>query len=227
MVKAVLHWVLRQLKLGFRTISCVRVDLDLGELFRTDAGADENRVTIGGWESKDGADFKCSRWFSETFTAETCPWLFAKGDGKLTISASELLGSLVAVALFTKEGDPVSRGTIRFKGITDNQGNGFIVQKLLTTKWPGAAVLMQLSEVLMRRGLWLELDASWPMLTGLALLAVLVGQLGDLFESMVKRRAQVKDASSLLPGHGGLLDRLDSLSFTGAVLFYVIFFFSR
>ena len=51
----------------------------------------------------------------------------------------------------------------------------------------------------------------------------IIGFLGDIFESSLKRRAQIKDSSRLLMGHGGMLDRLDSLILTTPVtLFYVI-----
>lgn len=67
---------------------------------------------------------------------------------------------------------------------------------------------------------------GWPWLwgVGLGVLVALAGIAGDLLESSLKRRAGVKDSGDLLPGHGGLMDRFDSLAVTAPVFFAVTWF---
>jgi phosphatidate cytidylyltransferase len=74
-------------------------------------------------------------------------------------------------------------------------------------------------------GKWLLPGMGGPALAALAVVLAVAGLLGDLFESMLKRQAQVKDASKLLPGHGGMLDRLDSILFSAPLLVYARLFF--
>jgi phosphatidate cytidylyltransferase len=68
------------------------------------------------------------------------------------------------------------------------------------------------------------LDVGLTHLLAIALLANVAGQLGDLVESAYKRGAGVKDSGTLLPGHGGMLDRVDALIFAAPVVWVYLSF---
>jgi phosphatidate cytidylyltransferase len=73
-------------------------------------------------------------------------------------------------------------------------------------------------------GRWLLGHLTLTQCVTLACLLAVFGQLGDLSESLVKRSAGVKDSGGLIPGHGGILDKIDGILFGAPVLYYYILY---
>ena len=112
-------------------------------------------------------------------------------------------------------------------------GRAFGKHKLAPTvspgkTWEGAAGGMAASLAMAALShYWFFPELSLGAALALAALMNVLGVVGDLTESALKRGANAKDAAQILPGHGGLLDRLDSLLFNAPLLYYFALYYWR
>ena len=74
--------------------------------------------------------------------------------------------------------------------------------------------------------LWLVPQMEWHHVMLLAIPAAILGQIGDLAESLLKRSVGVKDSGAILPGHGGILDRVDAVLFIAPYVYLYVAFLS-
>ncbi len=88
----------------------------------------------------------------------------------------------------------------------------------------GGVVISQVAAFLLSRYFGDLGYLHWGIIAGIV---AVFGTLGDLVESMIKRSVKIKDSGKILPGHGGILDRFDSLLFTIPVIFTYLYFFIK
>ncbi len=89
--------------------------------------------------------------------------------------------------------------------------------------WEGAIAGFVFAILAMIAAKLIVLDfLSWQSIIGIGIIVGILGQIGDLIESLFKRDAGVKDSSGLIPGHGGIFDRFDSLIFSAPFILTIL-----
>jgi phosphatidate cytidylyltransferase len=142
------------------------------------------------------------RMIADSFTPTPVPHLAAK-----------LLTTFFAMVMLTDTGAYYTGRSLGRRKLAPRISPGKTIEGAV-----GGFITAMLTGPLCHYTFFPEIPLWQAMLLGAAI--GLVGQIGDLAESMLKRGAKVKDSSNLLPGHGGMLDRVDSLLFCAPLLYY-------
>jgi phosphatidate cytidylyltransferase len=127
--------------------------------------------------------------------------------------ASKLLTMFFALVMMTDTGAYYVGRTLGRHKLAPRISPGKTIEGAI-----GGFVMAVVTGVLCKMIFFHEIPITHAITLGAAI--GLVGQIGDLAESMLKRGAGVKDSGNLLPGHGGMLDRIDSILFCAPLLYY-------
>jgi phosphatidate cytidylyltransferase len=141
-----------------------------------------------------------------------CPWLL--GHAVWLRQSSGGVGLTLSLLAVTWAGETAAYIVGR------RWGRRPLAPAISPAKTVEGAVAQALVSVAVALAAGAAMGIGWIHATAIGVLLGVVGQVGDLAESFLKRSAQTKDAGGLLPGHGGLLDRLDSLLFNVPALYY-------
>jgi phosphatidate cytidylyltransferase len=140
------------------------------------------------------------------------------------------LGALVGVAVVAgREAVLVLIGTVAISDTAQYYaGRAFGTHPLAPRRSPKKTVEGAVGGFVVAPAALIAAGQAWlpgldPLRLGmLGLLLVAAGIIGDLFESMLKRAADLKDSSHLIPGHGGVLDRIDALLFAAPIFYFFV-----
>jgi hypothetical protein len=157
MVRLIFRW-LSDRWTARRHLPCRLLPVARGELFRADAKAEGELVVLGGWECSGGLTTQAARWWSLQLDRDSALWAYVPKEPQRRIAALELLASLLCLMLFVPVSTEAATGRMRLSGGTDNRGNGYVMDKFMTSAFPLNVVLMETSAQLERRSLSLMLD---------------------------------------------------------------------
>ena len=127
--------------------------------------------------------------------------------------ASKLLTMFFAIVMMTDTGAYYTGRTIGRHKLAPRVSPGKTIEGAI-----GGFVTAVVAGFLSKLVFFPEIPASHALILGATIGAI--GQIGDLAESLLKRGSNVKDSGNLLPGHGGMLDRVDSILFCAPLLYY-------
>ena len=198
----------------------------------------EDDVLVGGHEVDAVGELVSGGDHHRVERRERVAWIHLDRPEALNALNAQLMRELVAVATELDADDGVG-AICTFVGVTICSDIGGYVAGVLFGKHPMAPVISPKKSwegfagslvFCVAAGVALVvwfLDGAWWVGVLLGLIAVVMATLGDLCESVMKRDLGIKDMSQIIPGHGGLMDRLDSLLATVApiwlVLYYLVF----